>query len=228
VGYALAVARLLACPFCRQLFPEGEAPQCPDCAVALVAMDKLPPSHDVLADELEEGEVVPPEHRLLPWRYLGRGRGALLLIAALGLGCFFAPWVRLHAPDELTISGFDLARGRAGWLWGGAVGWFTLLPLTWTRRTIAKLRGVRIISVLFALLTLGEVAMMMAMPPQSARYRPVSFEWGWGLYLSGVVAILGAFTAARLGGRIDDVPAIPWQDGQGRRHRESSADQTLH
>src|SRR5688572_31075404 len=62
----------------------------------------------------------------------------------------FRSWVVLRIPEELTLSGFDLARGRAGWLWGGAVAWFILLPLVWTRRSIAKMRGVRIICCLFA------------------------------------------------------------------------------
>ena len=159
---------------------------------------------------------------------MGRGRAALLVLAVLGLASFFAPWVLVHAPEEAVLRGFDLARGRAGWLWGGAVGWFIMLPLVWTRRTVSKMRGVRIITALFAALTVGEVAMMLAMPPQSARYRPVSFEWGWGLYTSGFIALVGVVVAARFGGRIDDLPAVPWEDRSGRRRTESSADQTLH
>ncbi len=229
MGYALAMAaQLKACPFCRQLFPAGEAKSCPECGVGLESMDKLPPSLDALADELEHGEVVPPEHRQLPWSYFGRGRGALLVLAVLGLACFFAPWVELRAPEAVVARGFDLARGRAGWLWGGAVGWFTLIPLVWTRRTIARMRGVRIICALFAALTLAEVVMLMTLPPQSSRLRPVDFSWGWGIYASGIVAILGVIAAVRFGGRLDDLPAMPWHDARGRRHRESSAGETLH
>jgi hypothetical protein len=191
-------------------------------------MENLPPSHDALADEVEQGEVVPPEYRELPWSYFGRSRGALLVLSVLGLACFFAPWVVMHAPEEVVVRGFDLARGRAGWLWGGAVGWFITIPLVWTRRSIAKMRGVRIITALFAALTLSEVAMMLALPPGSSRYRPVSFEWGWGLYASGIVSVLGVIAAARFGGRLDDLPAMPWRDGEGRRRTESSENQTLH
>ena len=228
MGYALAVARLMACPFCRQLFPHGEASDCPECGVSLESMSKLPPSLDVLSDEVEEGQVVPPEHRPLAWSYFGRGRGALLVLAVLGLVAFFLPWVVVSAPSDMTLSGFDLARGRAGGLWGGAVGWFILIPLVWTRRTIAKMRGVRIVSVAFAALTLIEVGMMLSLPPQSSRLRPVELAWGFGIYASAAVSLAAMAFAARFGGRLDDLPAVPWRDDRGRRQRESSAGETLH
>jgi hypothetical protein len=218
----------MACPFCRELFPQGEADACPECGVSLESLANLPPSLDAMADELEEGQVTPPEHRELPWSYFGRGRGALLVLAVLGLVAFFSPWVVLTAPNEITMSGFDLARGRAGWLWGGAVGWFIMLPLVWTRRTIAKMRGVRIVTVAFAALTAIEVGMMLSLPPQSSRLRPVELAWGFGIYLSGAVSLVAVAVAARFGGRIDDLPAMPWQDGRGRRRRDSSAGETLH
>jgi hypothetical protein len=228
VGYALRVPKLLACPFCRALFPEGETDTCPDCAVALQPLDKLPPSLDVQAEEADESALVPPEHRVLPWSYFGRGRGALLALGVLGLVTFFMPWVVLRMPELINLSGFDLARGRAGWLWGGAVGWFILLPLVWTRRSIAKMRGVRIICSMFAAMTLGEVIMMMSLPPGGGRYRPVDFSWGWGMYASALVSIVALGFAIRFGGRADDVPDVPWTDPRGRRRVESSEGETLH
>jgi hypothetical protein len=218
----------MACPFCRELFPQGETAACPECGVGLESMSKLPPSLDALADELEEGQVTPPEHRELPATFFGRGRGALLVLAVLGLGAFFLPWVSVTAPESVTYSGFDLARGRAGWLWGGAVGWFIMLPLVWTRRSIAKMRGVRAVTMAFAALTAVEVGMMLALPPTSSRLRPVELSWAFGIYASGAISLLGVLVAARFGGRIDDLPAVPWQDPRGRRRRESSAGETLH
>lgn len=222
------MARLMACPFCRELFPEGEATSCPECNVSLESLSKLPPSLDALEQEALEGEVTPPEHRELPWTYFGRGRGLLLALAVLGLGAFFTPWVEVRAPDLVTLSGFDLARGRAGWLWGGAVGWFVMIPLVWTRRTIARMRGVRIITALFAVLTLGEVAMMLALPPQGSRLRPVDISWGWGIFASGAISLAATFVAARFGGSARDLPALPWIDPTGRRHVDTSDGETLH
>jgi hypothetical protein len=224
----LRVPKLLACPFCRTLFPEGETATCPDCGVEVQPLDKLPPSLEVQAEEADEFSRVPPEHRVLPWSYFGRGRGALLALALLGLLAFFMPWVVLRLPEQVTLSGFDLARGRAGWLWGGAVAWFILAPLVWTRRSIAKMRGVRIICSLFAAMTLGEVAMMLSLPPGSSRYRPVDFSWGWGIYASAAISLLALAFAIRFGGRADDVPSVPWKDPRGRRRVESSEGETLH
>lgn len=223
------MARLLACPFCRELFPDSEADRCPECGVILQPLERLPPSLDALQDEVDEGQLVAPEDRTLPLSYLRRGRGILLVLAVLGLVAFFMPWVIMRAPEARVYSGFDLARGRAGWLWGGAIGWFILIPLVITRRTIHRLRGVRIVSAAFAVMTFGEVAVLLSLPPHAnSPYLYVDFSWAWGLYASGVISLLGTLFAARLGGRLDDLPAFPWRDDYGRRHVESSHGETVH
>ena len=226
--YGSRVADILACPFCRELFTEGEGEECPECKIALRPLAALPPSFDALAAEVEEGEVIAPEDRLLPWYDFRRGRGALLVVAVLGLFFFFAPWVHMTRPELVDISGYHLARGRAGWLWGGAVGWFVMIPLVWTRRTVYKMRGVRIICAFFAAMTLGEVGMMLALPPQGSRYLSVAFEWGYGLYGSGVVALLGIIFSTRFGGNLRDLSALPWLSKQAVADSESSAGETLH
>jgi hypothetical protein len=203
---------LLACPFCRELFPDTERRRCPHCDIALEPMSKLPPSPEALEEEALRGEVTAPEDRLLPVTYFGRGRGALLLCGVLGLVCFFMPWVEMRRPELVSISGYDLAHSRAGWLWGGAVGWFILLPLVWTRRTIYKMRGVRIICATFAAMTLLETLMLMALPPAGGDHSSVDFSWGWGLYASAVLGALGVFCGARFGGRVDIIEALPWID----------------
>lgn len=197
------MAALLACPFCRTLYRRGEGSSCTVCGVALVPLERLPPSADALAEE----PLVPvmPEDELLPWSYWRRGRGALLVLSALGLALFFVPWVRIEMPELALRSGFELARGRAGWLWGGATGWLVLLPLVWTRRTIYKLRGVRPIAVAFSAMTLGEVALMVAMPPR-ARYVPVEIHWAFGLYASAIVSLLAIGIACVLGGALPPLP----------------------
>src|SRR4051812_30890252 len=206
VRYALGVARLVACPFCRALFNSVEARQCAECGVKLVPMENLPPSLDVAADELEAGEIVLPEQRPFPWSYFGRNRGAMLLIAALGLLLFFAPWVELRMPEYSVRSGFDLARGRAGWLWGGAAGWFVMLPLVWSRRTIERLRGIRLVTVLFAAMTLIEAGMLLSTPPQPSHHVPLQIVWRWGIYASLANAVLGILAAVRLGGDLRHLP----------------------
>jgi hypothetical protein len=223
----LRVARLLACPFCRSLFPSAEAKQCPDCGVKLEPMENLPESLDVAVDEHEAGEIVLPEQRVLPWNYFGRSRGALLLIAALGLALFFTPWVELRMPEESVRSGFDLARGRAGWLWGGAAGWLVTLPLVWTRRTIQRLRGVRLVTVLFAAMTLVEACMLLSTPPKATHHVPLEIVWRWGIYASLATSVLGIATAARLGGTLRDLPRVV-TDISSVDPTETSSGKTLH
>jgi len=225
--YALRVARILACPFCRSLFASGESRNCPECGVKLVPMESLPQSLDAVADEHEAGEIVLPEQRPLPWNYFGRSRGALLFIALLGLGLFFAPWVELRMPEFSVRSGFDLARGRAGWLWGGAAGWLVMLPLVWTRRTIQRLRGVRLVTALFAAMTLVEASMLLLTPPQPRHHMPLEIVWRWGIYASLLTSVAGILCALRLGGTLRDLPRIV-TDISSHDPRETSSGETLH
>ncbi len=227
VSYAPAVA-LLACPFCRELFSKGEANQCPECGVDLRGMDSLPPSLEALAEEAASGQMTPPEHRSLPWWYFGRSKGLLLVLSVIGLLLFFAPWVDMRRPELVSLSGFDLARGRAGWLWGGAVAWFIMLPLVWTRRSLFKMRGVRIVCAMFAAMTLGEVAMMASLPPGGSRYLSVDFSWGWGMWASGIVSVLGIIAAVRFGGSLRDLPSLPWLGHHADAATLKNGTETLH
>jgi hypothetical protein len=227
MSYALRVPRLNACPFCRALFPAAEARQCPACGVKLVAMENLPPSFDAAADELEAGEVVLPERRLLPWNYFGRMRGALLILAVIGLLTFFAPWVELRMPDLDVRSGFDLARGRAGWLWGGAAGWLVILPLVWTRRTVERMRGVRLVAVLLAAMTSVEAAMLLSAPPHAQHHVPLQIVWRWGIFASLITSLAGVAAALRFGGTLQDLPRIV-TDLSSPDPAETSSGQTLH
>jgi hypothetical protein len=198
---------LVGCPFCRELFTEGEAQTCPVCGMPLAPVGKLPMSYEArvaLAAELAE---VPPEDRTVPWTYWRRQRAALIVVALAGLAVFFAPWVELHRPDELILSGYDLARARGTWFFGGAIGWFVMIPLVLTRRTVYKMRGVRIITAMFAALSVVESSELLLRPPHGSRFVPVSFDWGWGLYATLALGIVGVVCGARFGGRIDDIDA---------------------
>lgn len=204
------MARLLACPFCRELFDNREASRCPQCDLPLLPMERLPPSAETLA--AEGTPYVPPEHRPLGTWYWRRGRGALFVLAVLGAASFFAPWVQLTHAHEVTLRGFDLARGNAPWLWGGAIGWFLMLPLLLSRRTVADLRGIRVIAATFAAMTLGEVAMLLLRPPAEHAYVSYGLEYTWGLYASGVVSAAAILVSLGLGGRLEDLRDLPPDD----------------
>jgi len=232
VGYPYAMAALQACPFCRKLFTTGEARACPDCDVALVGMNQLPPSLDALEDEAEQGQVTFPEEQLLPTTYMGRGRGALIALSLAGIASFFLPWVELTMPESAVYSAFDLARGRAGWLWGGATAWLVLIPLVLTRRTIARMRGVRIVTIMFAAMTFTEALMLWLLPPRRG-VTPLELHFRYGLFLSGAISLLGVAVAARFGGSLDNLPKFLLDTRApgaptGAAVSETSDGQTLH
>jgi hypothetical protein len=232
LGYPSPMAALQACPFCRKLFTSGEARACPDCDVALVGMNQLPPSLDALEAEAELGQLTLPENQLLPTAYMGRGRGALIALSLAGIVAFFLPWVELTMPESAVYSAFDLARGRAGWLWGGVTAWLVMIPLVLTRRTIARMRGVRIVTLMFAAMTITEVLMLLLMPPRRGM-TPLQLHFRYGLFLSGAISALGVAVAARFGGSLHKLPKFLLDTqapaGTAAPHpSESSAGQTLH
>jgi hypothetical protein len=232
LGYSGAMAALRACPFCRKLFTSGEGNTCPDCDVALVDMSQLPPSLDALEHEAEEGKITFPEDQPLPTSYMGRGRGALLALSGLGLLAFFLPWVQLDAPESAVYSAFDLARGRAGFLWGGFTAWLVMIPLVLTRRTINRMRGVRIVTAMFAAMTFTEALMLWLLPPHRGK-TPLELHFRYGLFLSGAISLVAVAVAARFGGSLDKLPKFLLDSRQGtdrarERRAETSAGQTLH
>ncbi len=232
LGYSGAMAALRACPFCRKLYTSGEGNTCTDCDVALVAMSQLPPSLDALEDEVEEGKITFPEDQPLPASYMGSGRGALLALSVLGIAAFFLPWVQLEAPESVVYSAFDLARGRAGFLWGGATAWLVMIPLVLTRRTINRMRGVRIVTAMFAAMTFTEAMMLWLMPPHRGK-APLELHFRYGLFVSAVISLAGVAVAARFGGSLDKLPKFLLDTRQPPERvrptkRETSEGQTLH
>lgn len=208
--------RLIACPFCRQMFELGEARACPECGLALEDITKLPPAAASLDDD-EPLEVLPPEMEQLPWSYVGRGRGALTIIALLGLGAFFLPWMQETAPELRVWTGLRFAE-RLSWMWAPFVSWFVLVPLVLSRRSIHAMRGARFAVGMMALIVVMTVIMRIAIVPQSSRLLPVRFEWLYGLWVTLGLGLAALFFAVRFGGSVVDVPTS----------RERRGGETLH
>jgi hypothetical protein len=187
------------------MFSDEEATHCPVCGMSLKPVEKLPLSYEERAALAAELAAIAPEDRPVPWWYFRRGRGALALVAIAGLAFFFLPWILLHKPDEAVFSGYDLARHRGGWFFGGAIAWFVMLPLVASRRTVYKMRGVRIITATFAALNLVEASMLLLHPPHGNHYYPIEFDWGYGLYATALLGAAGILLGAFFGGRLDDI-----------------------
>lgn len=199
-------AELLACPFCRQLFPAGEVAACPECGIALKPLAKLPPSHDALLED--PPEVVPPHMVTLPWTYAGRGRALIAGLAALGLVAFFAPWLQERAPELLAYSGFELGI-RLRWIWAAGVAYLVLIPLVLSRRTVHAMRGARVAVAFLAAVVLVTVTVRLLFGPTGSPLHPVRYEWGWGLYTCGALALAILAASTRFGGPLENLPAPP-------------------
>ena len=194
---------LIACPFCRQLFPANEARSCPDCGLRLQQLSRLPPSYDATIEYPEE--PIPPHMETLSWTYLGRNRGLLTVLAIVGLATFFTPWIHESAPELRDLSGFGLAQLR-GYFWAPAVAWFVMLPLIVSRRSVYKMRGARVAVAFLAAIVLTSVGIRLGFTPKPTALRPTHFEWAWGLYATAATALLALIAAARFGGTLDDLP----------------------
>jgi hypothetical protein len=200
-GYPERVG-LLACPFCREMFEEGEVKACPVCGMQLAKFENLPPSLDAIHDE--GGVPLAPELEPLSWKYMGRGKGPLVALALVGMVLFFLPWVQLTLPYIDSKSGFDLAHQRIGWLWAALCAWSVLVPTVLSRRNIAQLRGARVAAAFLSAIPAIAVSILLAKPPHGGLI-PVRFTWDWPIYTMLVVSLTAIAVAVRLGGRVDDI-----------------------
>lgn len=198
--YARRRMALVACPFCREMFEQGEAKECPVCGMGLVAFEKLPPSRET-HDEF--GLAHQPEHEQLPWTYLKRERGLLAVLALIGGCLFFLPWVHQTLPYDLELSGFGLAR-RLGWVWGAGVGWLVLIPTVLSRRTIAQMRGARVAAAFLGAASLVACLVLYLRPPHGVHYKP-HFTFMPAFWLTIAVSTLTTILSLRFGGKLYDI-----------------------
>lgn len=202
------MSQLLACPFCRELFDRTEAERCPECEIPLEPLHRLAPSYEAAEEEAVRWERTRSEDELRPFGDLRRGRGAWLAVAVVGLLLFgLTPWVSITSPHAELRSGYSLARGPLGFLWGGATAWLVSIALVASRRTIVQMRGARAILMLFAAMTGSEIVILLVMSPAGSPEVRVVYAWAWGLYASLGTSLLGIAVAARFGGALPPVAA---------------------
>ncbi len=205
---------LVACPFCREMFEPGEAKVCPDCDLALMRVEDLPPTK-VVGDEMVP--EVPPDEERLPMTFAGRGRGALIALSVLGILAFFMPWAHEIMPERRTMTGVGIA-SHLGWMWAPLVAWMVMIPLVLSRRSVYRMRGARVAVAFLAAMSFLTVVVRVAFPPTGTALDPHRIQWGTGLWATGLISLAALFYALRFGGRLDDLST--------RRARPS--DVTLH
>ena len=118
---------------------------------------------------------------------------------------FFLPWVHLERPNDVSLSGYELAAHFAPWIFGGVIGQFLLMVLLYTRRTVNGLRGIRVIATLFSVLTAGETTLLLVRPPIENSYFSSGLGFEWALYLSLGFSFWSTWRAIRLGGSVTDL-----------------------
>ncbi|MFI5298672.1 MAG: hypothetical protein ACHREM_11280 [Polyangiales bacterium] len=210
LGYSprVALARrgsgLQACPFCRELFAEGEATTCPDCGVALRDLTELPESADaqlLMHEEENARGLAPtaPEAALVGWFDFSKGRGVVVVASLLGVAAFFLPWATQSAPAVATYTGLQLAKGTP-FFYVSLAAFFVLVPMVISRRSILKMVGARLACFVLAAMPAMQAAMLLKRPTHFVR-SGIEFDlaWGPGLWLTLVLSVIAAIGALRLG-----------------------------
>lgn len=204
---------LHACPFCRELFVDGEHDHCPECGVELRDLTELPLSAEAQALEHEEAHAAvatAPQAEPLPWGDMSRGRGALLLLGLAGFGVFFfAPFVSFTEPSNSVLTAFNMAKS-AKIVWSLLVAWMILVPAVLSRRTLLQMWGSRVacaflsaVPGIYSLIALtGSTSKATAVPGVFYRW-----HWGPGVYATIVISAVATYFALRFGGPVGGEPA---------------------
>jgi len=71
---------------------------------------------------------------------------------------------------------------------------------------------------ILAALVIATVILRVMVVPESTRYRPVRFEWAYGLHATFVLGLLALGAAFGFGGRVDDLPSKEARKGDEMLH----------
>jgi magnesium-transporting ATPase (P-type) len=221
--YSTGPLGLVACPFCRETFEKSEALTCPVCGLSLTAQDKLPLSHDAMA----EGFVPTlPELEPKPFLYWKRNRGVLALIALLGIALFFMPWIDMKIPEERTISGFQLSR-RHVQTWCVLVAWMVLAPTVLSRRSILKMRTARVTTAFLAAIP-GLSIVLLALQRQKSAFYTISYTHTAAFWATLLLSVLGIAFSWKFGGPLDDIDVASAKPAGGRQAAPQPPSDSLH
>ena len=148
----MAEHQVLFCPFCCESF-ERET-RCPEHELRLVSFDQLPINSALIDDEPEPDEqaarALPSADRPLALFEPKHGRGLVALGALLNLAALGLPLV--GGDGAGSVASYRLARAIPSVGTLALVG-FTVLYALARRRTLRRLRGLRVLVPLLALLS---------------------------------------------------------------------------
>lgn len=186
---------VLFCPFCREAF-EGET-QCPEHDLALVSFEQLPGS--------KSSDVVPPDDERLDTFELRFGRAITALGALLAIVGFACPiGVITSAGDAVYVTGPSIAVTHAPTLWAVPGIGLGVLVLLARRRTLARMRAIRLV---VPLLAWGVPMSAWSAVRKLDRWaeamsvgdRVAVAHYGWGLGVLGAATLLMIIGGLRLG-----------------------------
>lgn len=197
---------LRACPFCRELFVTGESDECPECGIPVRDIAELPPSPEAERLIHEEAQARPhmiPQAEMLSWKDMSRGRGPLLGLALLGLAAFYLPWAVQTMPENVTLSGAEMAH-RASFFWSAFTAWLVLFPAVASRRTVLKMHGARPAVIMLASLPAVWCGFLLSKPTKLVvKGVPFEYHWGLGFWATFALSALATVVAFRFGGSLE-------------------------
>jgi len=204
---------LSACPFCRELFADGEHSHCPECGVELADLTALPPSleaealiHEEAASATQAAHApiaTVKDTTIMPLGDMSRGRGVLMGCALFGFVLFFLPWAKQSMPEIVSYTGLDLAKVK-GFFWSTLAAWMVMVPAVMSRRSVLKMIGARVAVVMLAMVPGIQCAFLLSRPIRRVvKGVPFEFSWGPAIYATIAVSVVATIAALGFGGKLE-------------------------